>query len=150
MHMVTDRLTFLADRIEVGEDCWNWTGYIQNNGYGAFRPTMRDLVLAHRAVYEATVEEITPGLELDHLCFNKRCVNPDHLEPVTHRENIRRAFARITECPHGHPYTPDNLAKDKLGHRKCAECIRQRQRAAYRRKRDVLSGVASRAHAATP
>jgi hypothetical protein len=72
--------------------CWRWTATLDRVGYGNIqvrRRTMR----AHRASYEAHVGPIPKGLELDHLCRNKACVNPSHLEPVTHSENLRRYFA---------------------------------------------------------
>lgn len=66
--------------------CWNWTAARTKLGYGKISPRL----LAHRAIYELSVGPISDGLELDHLCRNPSCVNPDHLEPVTHAENLRR------------------------------------------------------------
>ncbi len=76
--------------------------------------------VAHRVVYKVLRGDVPKGLDLDHLCRNRRCVNPDHLEIVTHRENVLRGEgiaakkARATECPNGHPYPPDS--------RRCAIC----------------------------
>ena len=77
-------------KVEQGEGCWEWRGHIDWNGYAALRVEGRT-VGAHRVVYEGMIGPIPEGLELDHLCFVKHCVNPDHLEPVTHRENMQRS-----------------------------------------------------------
>jgi hypothetical protein len=73
--------------------CWRWTGSVGSSGYGHI-VVNRHGKCAHRAVYEVAVGPIPDGLELDHLCVNRSCVNPDHLEPVTRSENLRRARAR--------------------------------------------------------
>lgn len=74
--------------------CWLWEGAADAIGYGKFNPGAR-LIGAHRYSYQSMVGAIPAGLYLDHLCRNPRCVNPDHLEPVTHAENVRRgAIAR--------------------------------------------------------
>lgn len=78
----------------IGEGCWEWTGSKDLNGYGRLNGGAgRSPVPAHRAVYEALVGPIPDGLEIDHICFNHGCVNPAHLEPVTHSENMRRWWA---------------------------------------------------------
>ncbi|HEY8766071.1 MAG TPA: HNH endonuclease signature motif containing protein [Dehalococcoidia bacterium] len=74
--------------------CWPWTGVIHPLGYGHVNiPGTRNPQMAHRASYEFFVGPIPDGLELDHLCRNRGCVNPSHLEPVTHLENVRRGAA---------------------------------------------------------
>lgn len=84
---VVERFTSLVDaRPGV---CWRWRGSIQANGYGRFRANGKT-TYAHRAAYALFVGPIPDGLGLDHLCRNRWCVNPEHLEPVTQRENIRR------------------------------------------------------------
>ena len=70
--------------------CWNWSGWITTNGYGILRLSDKRTALAHRFVFERTVGPVAEGLDLDHLCRNRRCVNPDHLEPVSRSENLRR------------------------------------------------------------
>lgn len=72
--------------------CWIWTASCQPKGYGIFGVTSEQNVLAHRFAYERCLRPIPDGLELDHLCKNRSCVNPIHLEPVTHVENVRRAW----------------------------------------------------------
>lgn len=98
-------------------DCWIWQGAINHRGYGNLRGRM-----AHRISYELFVGEIPKGLQLDHLCLNKACVNFTHLEPVTNRENKLRWAATLTHCPSGHEYTGKNVFVDKIGTKRCKEC----------------------------
>jgi hypothetical protein len=81
--------------VDTTGECWIWTGTTDRHGYGRVRPDGRSTG-AHRWSYEATVGPIPEGLELDHLCNNPPCVNPAHLEPVTHAENMRRMRERST------------------------------------------------------
>jgi len=101
--------------------CWLWTGAATGRGYGSWRaPNGRDYG-AHRLAYETLVGPIPDGLTVDHLCRNKACVNPAHMELVTVRENILRSKAR-THCPQGHEYTPENNLRAKTGGFKCRTC----------------------------
>ena len=99
---------------------------------------------AHRYAYEELVGPIPEGLQLDHLCRNRSCVNPDHLEPVTCRENLRRgetlnaANLAKTHCPAGHPYAGENLSITAKGFRECIECGRTRSREFQRQKRAAM------------
>lgn len=115
--------------------CWEWTGpVIRTSGYGQFKSTV-----AHRFVYELLVEPIPPKMQLDHLCRNRLCVFPPHLEVVTSRENTMRSSswaaenARRTQCHRGHAFDGANTYVDPRGHRRCRECDRVRQRERYHR-----------------
>ena len=131
------RMPEWADRrvIEDSRGCWIWSGAI-NNGYGRAYIAGR-LFYAHRVVYEVIVGPIPEGLELDHLCRVRACVNPAHLEPVTRAENLRRGLKGelTTRCPAGHPYDGANTRKRSNGHRVCRACHRERE--AIRRTRKV-------------
>lgn len=113
-------------------ECWLWQGVVTNAGYGHVWAKGRR-ILAHRVFYERHVGAIPLGMELDHLCRVRRCVNPAHLEPVTTRENILRgsaptaANARKTHCKRGHPLSGDNLYLNR-GRRICVTCMRDRDR----------------------
>lgn len=113
-------------RIDITESCWIWTGYKQKSGYGQITVN-RKSYKAHRLVYSLLVGEIPDGKQLDHLCRVRNCVNPDHLEPVTQAENIRRGESpwainsKKTHCYKGHELTENNLyIKD--GYRLCKIC----------------------------
>lgn len=115
--------------------CWQWTGAL-HDGYGNFtydashRGTRR--MRAHRWLWKQLVDaELPDEIDLDHLCRNRGCVNPDHLEPVTRRVNLSRGIGttdRLT-CINGHDFTPENTYTYKAsGHRQCRTCRRQRDR----------------------
>lgn len=112
--------------------CWIWTGRRGRDGYGYIDADNRAHT-AHRYIYRQFVTEVDSALHLDHLCRVRCCVNPDHLEPVTPRENIRRGdgwsgrHARQTHCKHGHPFAGDNLFVRADGERVCRQCSRDRQ-----------------------
>ena len=109
--------------------CWLWSAYVSRSGYGWFTPFFRsNPQCAHRYAYELLVGRIPAGLHIDHLCRVRNCVNPDHLEAVTSKENILRGIgvtaqnARKTHCPQGHPYSGANLKINLRGYRKCRLC----------------------------
>lgn len=110
--------------------CIDWAGRLNRQGYGRI-----GWDLAHRRAYEQSVGPVPDGMELDHLCRNARCVNPDHLEPVTREENMRRRSEAQTHCKHGHEFTPENTyPRPKDGRRQCRACNREAVRRYKTRK----------------
>jgi hypothetical protein len=133
--------------------CWLWTGCRSTDCHGVpsygslWIPTPGNkkgrMERAHRFSYELHYGPMAEGLQADHLCLNKGCVCPTHLEAVTQAENMARGpqierarawAAAITHCPYGHEYTPENT-RDDNGHRKCRTCLAERMREYRRRKR---------------
>lgn len=110
---------------EPNTGCWLWTGLAKPEGYGRFMTPARKLVSAHRHAYSMLMGDIPAGLTLDHLCRTRCCVNPAHLEPVTHEENMRRAGARlrgVTHCKWGHAFDEKNTHTRPNGTRMCRRC----------------------------
>lgn len=106
--------------------CWNWIGSLCNKGYAQIQVNLQ-ILMVHRASYELFIGPISGGMTLDHLCKNKRCFNPTHLEQVTNRENILRGNnraaqqARQTHCKNGHKFNSENTRLWK-NHRSCKIC----------------------------
>ena len=121
-------------QVEKTDGCWLWTGTLGRGGYGRWKR-----IYVHRTSYEMLVGPIPEGLSLDHLCRVRNCVNPDHLEPVTHRENVLRGTgptsvnATKTHCVHGHPFDAVNTIIRSNGDRDCRECRNSDARARRRR-----------------
>lgn len=134
---VMERILTKVDVASSG--CWEFTGARGSSGYGNVR--VDDAVVSvHRVVYEHMVAPIPEGLQIDHLCRNRCCCNPDHLEPVTSRENTRRGHgpagenARRDECSNGHAFDEQNTYVAG-GRRACRQCTAERQRRYQDRKR---------------
>jgi hypothetical protein len=114
--------------------CWNWISSRGRHGYGVWRLGRGVGQAAHRAVYERLVGPIPVGLVLDHLCRNPSCVNPEHVESVTQRENVMRGIgltaqnAAKTHCPKGHEYSPENTGGGQGRSRHCKACNRDQAR----------------------
>lgn len=129
-------------KVDKTETCWNWTGSLVDgySRFGDLRAAERNgysTTLAYRILWEDINGSVPVGLELDHLCNNRSCVRPDHLEPVTHQENVRRRFERRATCPNGHPITPENRVPHydvETGDR-CLPCRRKANRESIRRQR---------------
>lgn len=149
----------IAEKIEERDGgfstpCWFWTGYINRLGYAVLSIQDRPNYV-HRLSYQIHIGKIPEGLELDHLCRNRSCVNPSHLEPVTNRENVLRglvptifaAFNKArkeaaearTHCKLGHELTPENtrveMRKGVIGNRLCKTCQREISKARTERER---------------
>ncbi len=131
---VEERFWSKVAKADVG--CWEWLAAISGSGYGLFWLDGR-YVGAHRVAVEFDGRKIPTGMHTDHLCSNRSCVRPDHLEVVTPQENQRRSTsvsglnAAKVECAHGHPLSGDNLYLWR-GHRHCRTCVNERNRK-YRR-----------------
>lgn len=113
--------------------CWQWIGGINKTGYGIINVNKIPR-LAHRVSYETFKEEIPQGLSLDHLCRNRKCINPEHLEPVTRAENIKRGLSLKTQsinCKNGHPRSENKIIKS--GRIRCKECERIKNHNYYER-----------------
>ena len=135
MQTTTERFWSKVDR---SGDCWLWTACISIYGYGDFWQK-RGTKKAHRVAYEFRHGPVPAGLQIDHLCRNRACVNPDHMEVVTNRVNGLRGIsqaafnAKKTHCMRGHEFNDINTYRDREGNRGCRPCRTARNAARTRR-----------------
>ena len=119
--------------VDKSGDCWLWRGHRSKKGYGT--TTYQGIGMnAHRVAWLRSGRFVADGLTLDHLCRNRKCINPEHLEPVPQRENVLRgdtlpaANLRKTTCRNGHPYSTENTIHRTDHSRVCRRCNRERNR----------------------
>jgi len=124
---------------EPNTGCWLWLGALDTPGYGQVRQRGK-MLMAHRVAYERWVGEVPAGLHVDHLCRQRCCVNPEHLEPVTNAENLRRGISHNrarTHCRAGHEFDEKNTYATPDGRRECRSCHRDRDRRRRARRREL-------------
>lgn len=131
-------------RTEERDGCLIWTGHLNHDGYGQMLIDKKvGMKQAHRVAYEIFIGPIPKGLELDHLCRVRECVNPAHMEPVTHAENVRRGKAGVpqasrTHCPRGHEYNEENTyQRPGAGPRRTRRLCQRIHYKAYRQRKKL-------------
>ena len=128
-------------KVKQTDNCWIWTGATSSKGYGTITVNNKTHS-THRLSYELFKRLIPTGLTIDHLCRNKLCVNPDHLEAVTNKVNILRGIgltainSRKTHCPRGHQFTGK---RDNLGSRICLICNRTKSKRDRQKRKELQS-----------
>lgn len=124
---------FLEKIVIFENGCWNWEACKNQYGYGLIK-IKKVSTLSHRFIYEYYYGQLCPDLEIDHLCRNRACCNPLHLDQVTHKVNLLRGDtinainARKTHCPQGHKYTSENTYIDYKNARRCKICRKEQSK----------------------
>jgi len=134
-------------KVEKTNTCWEWKGGLQGPRYGSFWFNGKQ-IRAHRFAYELFKGEIPNGLQIDHLCRNRACVNPEHLEIVSCKENVLRGIgvcaknSKKTHCPRGHELKEDNLDKHhlRIGQRTCKTCLNEKHKLLHKINRQSIEG----------
>lgn len=137
LNYTLDDIDRFAESVDTSGECWNWKGYIDKSGYGIFH-VKSGLLLAHRFAYMTIMgSNFDPLLTVDHICRNRKCIKPDHLRLLTHRENVlcgigptAEAF-RKTHCKDGH-----ELVQINGNRRRCLICYKRTKSNWYQRNRD--------------
>lgn len=130
----SDALARFHEKYEVeASGCWVWTASRYRNGYAYLWDGERN-VIAHRFSYERLVGRIPDGMEIDHLCNVRACVNPQHFELVDHAENRRRSRERKTHCSRGHEFTEESTYWFR-GNRYCRTCRAANEQVGYHRRK---------------
>jgi len=149
MELVTQKqINNFWNKVLFTTDCWEWQASLDKDGYGYYSTKIGKR--AHRFSYLIHKGKLDPNLQIDHLCKNKSCVNPDHLEQVTCRENLKRAETQIstinskkTNCKRGHLFSGYNLIVKKTGKRTCRTCNNMtnniRRRKQYNDRKEELN-----------
>lgn len=127
----------LMSKVTKTDSCWLFNGNLNDRGYGRIRRNRGRLEFVQRVAYEIFIGSIPPDMEIDHLCRVRNCVNPSHLEAVSHKENIHRGNGlcainrRKTQCYKGHKFDAENTYLPPKGGRVCKACTREKD-AKYR------------------
>src|SRR5438445_5019677 len=126
----TDRVSWWRDwdqrvSIEAYSGCWIWSGKTDTDGHALVFGGGNSTPYVFRVLYELLINDIESGKELHHRCENKRCINPWHGEPLTHREHSLRHRGSKTHCTQGHEFTSENTGRNNRGHRYCKICNRK-------------------------